>query len=64
MVKRKWREFKEWVQKNKGLAIGAAIGIIFLLTIFIKLFIDILPFLLLGLGALILYKLYKKGYLG
>lgn len=64
MVRRKWREFKEMVKENKGLTIGVSIGILFVLAIFIKMFIDFLPYILLGLGAFVLYKLYKKGFLG
>jgi hypothetical protein len=60
----RFRDFKDMVLKNKGLSIVAALGIIFVLTIIVKMFIDLLPFIALGLGALIIYKLYKRGFLG
>lgn len=63
-VKKKIREFKEWYSKNKTLAIVGGLAAVVVIAIFIKMFIDLLPYLLLGLGAFIIYKMYKRGWLG
>lgn len=60
----KTKEIKRKVNENKGITIVGSLAVIGLIAIFIKMFIDLLPFILLGFGAIILYKLYKRGYLG
>ena len=58
------KEIKRKINENKSLTIVGSIVAVGLIVIFIKMFIDLLPYLLLGLGGLVLYKLYKRGYLG
>lgn len=62
--KARWNNLKDWLKENKSIAIVGGLAITVLVAIFIKMFIDLLPFLLIGLGAFILYKMYKKGFLG
>ncbi|MEX3623614.1 hypothetical protein [Viridibacillus arvi] len=60
----KIREIKEWIGNNKVIAIAGGTAIVVFTVLFLKMFIELLPLIGLGIGAFILYKLYKRGYLG
>ena len=62
--KARWNDLKDWLKENKSIAIAGGVAAVVLIAVFIKMFIDLLLYIGLGLGALILYKMYKKGYLG
>lgn len=62
--KARWNDIKDWFQENKSIAIVSGLASVVLIAVFIKMFIDLLLYIGLGLGAYILYKMYKKGYLG